>query len=98
MTRPNWAADRTGPTGKLRIQTCPVCQRPVLRALVEGRDVRADPVPLDVRAELAVKLRGEWTFDIVRTWPGASTTRLCLRFAHHMAHRRYPVVGIHQCT
>lgn len=97
MTPPRWLADRIATSNEARTSRCPMCRQPVIRAFVEGRDVRADPAPLDVAAELLVKLAGEWTFDLVRTWPGAAIARLCLRYPHHLTRRRYPVLGIHRC-
>jgi len=94
--RPPWV-DIEPRNNVLRVEPCPTCRRTVLRALVDGCDIRADPVPLDIHAELAAKLARRWTFDVRRTWVGSTTTRLHLRYPHHMANRDHPIVAAHHC-
>lgn len=59
--RPAWAADRNPTSDRARTERCPRCRQPVIRALVghvAALDVRADPTPLDLAAELAARLDG----------------------------------------
>lgn len=84
----------------VRTQRCPRCHAPTLRALVGnpcGLNVRADPKPLDIPAEIAMRLAGCSTYCLkVSRW---APPRLINREPTHIAsgNCRHPVVADHQC-
>lgn len=62
---PAWLADRNPVSDRARIQKCPRCQQPVIRALVghiAALDIRADPRPIGPAEEIAERLAGRLTF------------------------------------
>jgi hypothetical protein len=97
---PPWLDISEPQSDRARIQRCPRCRHPVIRALV-GRvaalDSRADPEPLDLRTELAARLAGRqtWCLRINRWGP----PRLLDRGAEHIAAGRcdHTVVAAHLC-
>lgn len=98
---PPWLDTSEPQNDRTRVQRCPRCHHPVLRALV-GRvaalDIRADPTPLDLHTELAARLAGRqsWCLAISKWAP----PRLLNRGAEHIAGGlcTHIVVASHICT
>ncbi|MFJ2399809.1 hypothetical protein ACIOUE_00795 [Streptomyces xanthochromogenes] len=83
-----------------RLRRCPWCRAPVLTALVGnpcGLNVRADPVPLGLAAELQARLQGRFSYCL-RLHPYLPP-RLIRRSPEHIAAGRctHLVVADHQC-
>lgn len=100
-TPPPWLDLSSPLTDKPRIQSCPWCRAPVLRALVghvAALDVRADPQPLAPQQELAARLQGRMTYCL-RLHPFL-TARLIHRSPEHIRAGRcaHIVVADHHCT
>lgn len=98
---PPWLDLSTPLTDRARIQLCPWCRQPVLRALVghvAALSVRADPVPLNAEQEFAARLQGRWTYCL-RIHP-ALKPRLIDRSPEHIrtGRCRHLVVADHHCT
>jgi hypothetical protein len=97
---PPWVAERNPTTDRARSGSCPRCHQPILRALV-GRvaalDIRADPVPLDLAAELAARLAGRHTYCL--TNQPYLPARLLERGRLHIESGRcsHLVVADHRC-
>jgi hypothetical protein len=98
---PAWLADRNPTSDRARLQDCPKCKRPVIRALVGGRlaalDTRADPQPLDLAGELTARLAGRSTFCLsIRPH---LVPRLLERHRWHIAAGTctHIVVALHNC-
>ena len=95
MTRPRWLPEQ--PTRRARLTTCPRCHAAVIRALdapVAALDVRLDPVPLDIRAELAALISGRLTYDLI---PAGFGQEIEYRDEMRIRKRNYPVLAEHQC-
>lgn len=99
-TPPQWLDTSLPLSDRPRTQQCPRCRRPILRALVGnpcGLDVKADPYPLDIRAELAARLAGRFSYCLrLHPWLPA---RLVHRGPEHTASGRctHIVVADHIC-
>jgi hypothetical protein len=84
-------------TRAARYQPCPHCGRHTLIALDEGATVRADPEPLTLHQEIAARLQGKTTYDVLlygfprRMYP---TARNLIRIR---APRHYAVIADHRC-
>lgn len=84
------------PTIHARLDTCPRCDAAIIVALdhhTAALTVRADPAPLDAEAELAARLSGRLTYNVL----GRDDLQLHLRDSEHMASRTHPVVAAHTC-
>lgn len=98
---PAWLDTSAPQSDRPRAQQCPRCRTPVLRALV-GRtaavDVRADPYPVSLAAELEVRLAGRFTYCL-RLHPYLPP-RLLIRDRWHIAGGTctHLVVADHHCT
>lgn len=95
MTRPRWLPER--PSTRARLTACPRCRAAVIRALdshIAGLDVRLDPVPLNIHAELTARISGRLTYDLLQAG-----------FGHEIAYRdemrirkhEHPVLAEHRC-
>lgn len=98
---PPWLDLTTPQTDRARIQRCPWCHQPIIRALVGnpcGLDTRTDPAPLGLAAELEARRAGRFTYCL-RLHPHLPP-RLLNRGPEHIAAGRCPhvVVADHQCT
>ena len=98
---PPWLDLSTPLTDRARLQLCPRCRQPILRALVgqiAGLDTRADPKPLTPLEELATRLQGRWTYCL-RLHPMLQP-RLLNRGPEHIRAGRctHLVVADHHCT
>jgi hypothetical protein len=97
---PAWLADRNTATDKVRVQKCRRCSAPVLQAWV-GRtaalDIRADPRPIGLAEELAIRTAGGFTYCLsIRPH---LPPRLLDRHQWHIAAGRctHTVVTDHHC-
>ena len=95
MTRPRWLPEQ--PTTRARLTACPRCHAAVIRALdapIAALDIRLDPVPLDIHAELAARLSGRSTYDLI---PAAFHQEIEYRDPARIRKREYPVLAAHRC-
>lgn len=81
---------------RARLDTCPHCHAAIIVGLdghLAALAVRADPLPLDPHGELAARLAGRMTYDLVRT---SGRQELSPR-DYDLTHRPHPVVAAHTC-
>lgn len=97
---PPWLDLSRPMSDKPRTANCPWCKAPILTALVGnpcGLNVRVDPVPLDLAAELRARLEGRFSYclRLHRLLP----PRLIRRGPEHIAAGRctHLVVADHVC-
>lgn len=82
---PPWLDLSVPRSDRARLQPCPRCRQPVIRALIGnpcGLDTRTDPTPLNPTAELRARLNGHQTYCLrIRPW---APTRLLTRSPEHI--------------
>lgn len=77
-------------------EPCTGCRRHILIAVDGGLTVHADPIALNIPAEIAARLTGRGVYDTCRTL-GGKTYLISRDIFRVMARREYPVVGDHAC-
>lgn len=95
MSRPSWLPER--PTRKARLTACAHCRAAVIRALdshIAALDVRLDPLPLDIRAELAARISGRLTYDLL---PAGFHKEIEYRDEKRIRKREFTVLAEHRC-
>jgi hypothetical protein len=79
------------------LQPCPACQRHTLACVSGGLPIRANPEQLTVNQEIAARLQGKETYDVI-TW--GLPRKLYLEYrdlTRIKAGRKHPVVAEHPC-
>lgn len=95
MSRPGWAPPRL--TTKARLEPCGRCNALVLRALdapVAGIDVRCDPTPLDLVAEIRARMADTPTYDLINV---GLVKEIAFRDEWRIKKRKWPVLPKHRC-
>lgn len=87
----------TTPRLRAQLHTCGHCHALVILALdapTAALTIRADPLPLDAHAELAARLAGRTTYDLI---PAGHHHEIAERDQYRIRHRHHPVLAAHQC-
>ncbi|MFC9089013.1 hypothetical protein [Nocardiopsis dassonvillei] len=87
------------PKVRARLDVCPRCDAAIIVALdaaIAGLPVHADPAPLDGPAELAARLEGRLTYNLLGAG-GLGSPALVERIPELIVHRKHPVVATHRC-
>ena len=80
-----------------QLASCPRCGAAILRAMTAppmAWEVRADPVPLDLAAEILALLAGRYTYDLATF---AMRPELIWRDPCRILRRDWPVLATHRC-